>query len=168
MSTLLRLGCISCIAWAAFISGSAYCEETNSTNDVAPISDDQVIPTACHRCGSTNCECEMVCCPQKVTETVKKPFWKVTCEYVCIPGFRFPWECCHDKLACKCREFLVCGSVRAVNVLEEDEYECEVCGYKWEVKCVRCNGEARNNDCQCPRCARQEVHAREQSKTSVR
>jgi hypothetical protein len=94
-----------------------------------------------------------MCCPQRVTETEKKSFWKVTCEYVCIPGFRFPWECKKD--ACG-RECLICGRVRAVNILEQDDYECEVCGYKWEVKCVRRSGESGSAGCPCPRCAERE------------
>ena len=48
----------------------------------------------------------------------------------------------------------MCGWVRCVKVLEEDEYECEVCGYEWKVKCVRTNSEPRQHG-KCPRCRRE-------------
>ena len=110
----------------------------------------------CQHCNDCNCQCGLVCCPQRVIEKEKKSYWKVTCKRVCIPGFRFPWEylkrgkCSggHD-----CREGLVCGTVRAVNVLEEHEYECEKCGYEWEVKCVCAAGEDQPARGPCPRCA---------------
>jgi hypothetical protein len=135
------------------ITPLSYCQEEMPASDTPVIRDGQVTPTACSRCGKRQCECELVCCPQIVTETEKKPFWKVTCEHVCIPGFRFPWECCKDQNGCCCREFLICGAVRTVNVLEQDEIECKTCGYKWEVKCVRRSDESWKNECQCPRCA---------------
>jgi hypothetical protein len=119
--------------------------------------DDQVSPTVCRHCGSQHCQCELICRPQKVSLAEEKSLWKVTCEYVCIPGFRFPWECRQKQCGC---EPLVCGTVRAVNVLEKEEYECETCGYEWEVTCVRRSGDAGNAGCQCPRCAAREQQTR--------
>jgi hypothetical protein len=143
--------CVICLG--LLMTPLSYCQDETPVTDGSVIRDSQVMPTACSRCGKRQCECELVCCPQIVTETEKKPFWKVTCEHVCIPGFRFPWECCKDKDGCCCREYLICGAVRTVNVLEQDEIECKTCGYKWEVKCVRRSDESWNYDCQCPRCA---------------
>jgi hypothetical protein len=136
---------------ALLIAPLGYCQEETIPARKPVIQVSQVRPTVCSRCGKRHCECELVCCPQRVTETEKKSFWKVTCENVCIPGFRFPWECSTGK--CCCRELLFCGRVRTVNVLEEEEIECETCGYKWEVKCVRRSDESWHYDCHCPRCA---------------
>jgi hypothetical protein len=120
--------------------------------------DSQVKPVA--GCDGGNCSrcCEPVCCPQYVTEEVEKSCWLVKSEYVCIPGFRWPWECrkggcdCSGEVGAGCACPPKCGRVRCVNVLEEHKYTCNECGWQWEVKCVR-HGECRSCDkgC-CPHC----------------
>ncbi|WP_146453141.1 hypothetical protein [Bythopirellula polymerisocia] len=110
-----------------------------------PIQDNLVNPAACRHCRSTTCTCEPVCCPKNVIGTEEKSCWKVACEYVCVPGFRFPWDKCCGP---------VCGWVRRVNVLEEHKYECETCGYEWEVKCVCTNQGHSRKHSKCPRCQR--------------
>ena len=142
---------IQTTAAAAILLGpAAYCADRVPAPDTTTNYGDQVIPTVCQRCGSRECRCELVCCPQKVSESEKVSIWKVTCEYVCIPGFRFPWECKANKCGSEC---LVCGTVRAVNVLAHEEYECSKCGYEWQIKCVRRSGESTPVDCRCPHCA---------------
>jgi hypothetical protein len=110
-----------------------------------PRRDAAVTLAVCQRCGSGDCQCDLYCCPTKVVEKEEKTYWKVACEQVCIPGFRFPWEKCSSP---------VCGWVRPVKVLEEDSYECAMCGYEWKVRCVRTAVEPRPH-CQCPRCQRE-------------
>ena len=126
-------------------------------------------------CNGGNCCCEAVCCPKHVKEEVKKHYWCVKPELVCIPGFRFVcnWNrpkccnsnccdtcagsdgCCGNGCCCDCIP-PKCGRVRCINVLEKHEYTCEECGYEWEVKCVRtkngcCCGKG---GCKCPACGR--------------
>ena len=117
-------------------------EDVDSRVNPTAYSDATCESTHCHRCGSSNCQCELLCCPKKVIEAEEKSYWKVVCENICVPGFRFPWEK-------NCSP--ICGWVRTVNVLEEHSYECEVCGYEWTVKCVRQSTGARHR-CNCPRC----------------
>lgn len=121
--------------------------------------------SCCNGGGCGNCCCEPVCCPKKVTEEVKKHCWKVSSEWVCIPGFHFHcnWRdskcnnsgscdtCCGGdscgggNSCCACPP--KCGRVRCINVLEKHEYTCEECGYEWEVKCVRSSGSGGRGGC---------------------
>lgn len=72
-----------------------------------------------------------VCVPTPETIKVKKHCWDVECKDICIPHVRWPWEdCCAPPK---------CGKVRTVKVLKKVEYECEECGYKWNVQTVDCN-----------------------------
>ncbi len=111
-----------------------------------PIQDDLVNPAACRYCRTAPCSCcEPVCCPKRIEGQEEKSCWKVAGEYVCVPGFRFPWDkCCGPK----------CGWVRCVNVLEEHKYECDTCGYEWEVKYVCTSAGKHRQQCKCPRCNR--------------
>ena len=128
-------------------------------------------------CGSSQC-CKAVCCPKKVTNEVKKHYWLVKPEMVCIPGFRFEcnWgkrrgsqkggcckdTCCESDTCCSGDKCCAndpgkptCGRVRCINVLEKHEYKCDECGYQWEVKCVRKGGRGSccgKGDCCCPSC----------------
>ena len=105
--------------------------------------------------------CELACCPKLVKEEVKKHSWLVEPKYVCIPGFRWPWQQsrsknpdCGDGCGNSCNT-PVCGRVRCVNTLEKHEYKCEKCGYHWEVKCVRPSNQSRKSrKCDCPSCGR--------------
>jgi len=104
-------------------------------------------PTAVFaNCTDVRCtQCEPVCSPRRVKKEEKKHCWKVLPKYVCIPGYKLPWQSCGTPR---------CGRVRCINVLEKHEYKCEKCGYEWEVKMVRtgkkqcCN---RRSNC-CPDC----------------
>ena len=119
-------------------------------------------------CSNGCCCCEAVCCPKCIVEDVEKKCWNVESEYVCIPGIRFPWQhakntcscgtncgcgdrCCDE--GCCCCPAPKCGKVRCVNVLEEEKYTCQECGYEWNVQCV-CRGKRRCpcGDCHCPGC----------------
>lgn len=111
------------------------------------IQDNLVNPAGCRHCRTAPCMgCEPVCCPKRVNEKEENSCWKVACEYVCVPGFRFPWEKCCGP---------VCGWVRCIHVLEEHKYECDTCGYEWDVKYVRTNKESNHHRCKCPRCQRE-------------
>ena len=81
----------------------------------------------CHCCP----ECDNpVCQPTPVTVKVSKHCWEVECKQICIPAFKGPWApCCEEPK---------CGRVRTVKILKKVPYECEKCGYKWEVKCLDC------------------------------
>ena len=65
----------------------------------------------------------VVCCPRRVTAEVTRKCWLVKPEWVCIPRFRWPWECgaasgsttCGDGCGdarCPCRP-PKCGKVRS-------------------------------------------------------
>lgn len=112
--------------------------------------DTQVTPAGCTDSGS-GCETacgKAVCCPKRVTEEVKKHYWTVKSEMICIPSFRFQcnWKkrgksndcgdgCCAGENCTDCPP--KCGRVRRINVLEKHETTCEKCGYEWEVKYIR-------------------------------
>jgi hypothetical protein len=78
-------------------------------------------------------------CPQcdhsvchAVPETTKqeKHCWQVECKEICIPAIKWPWSpCCEPPR---------CGKVKMVKVLKKVEYECERCGYRWEIQCSPC------------------------------
>jgi hypothetical protein len=73
---------------------------------------------ACSECGGG------VCRPVAATLKEKKHTWEVECKQICIPAPRWPWElCCEPK----------CGKVKTVKLLKKVEYECEKCGYQWEI-----------------------------------
>ncbi len=112
----------------------------------------------CCNCAG-NCCCKPTCCPQRVVEEVEKKCWKVKSKYVCIPSFRWPWECaggskrdcaagsCCGEGGCTsgcCNCPPKCGKVRCVNVLEQHKYKCKKCGTEWKVQCVR-----SGNRCSC-------------------
>jgi hypothetical protein len=75
-----------------------------------------------------------------------------TCEPVCIPKFRWPWECraksksnrdadcgCAVDACCGdecCGMAPKCGKVKTVKVLEQHKYTYKECGYEWDIKCV--------------------------------
>jgi hypothetical protein len=122
--------------------------------------DAEVRPAACcELAGKASCCCEPMCCPKCVTEEVEKSCWLVKSELVCIPGFRWPWECragdcdCSRGVSDGCVCPPKCGRVRCVNVLEQHKYTCEDCGYEWEVKCVRTSGGSCScTNGRCPGC----------------
>ncbi len=148
ITLLFSLATIWCIY---FLSNSGNASE-RATRIPAPqtkeaIEDDLVNPAACRHCRRAPCTCcEPVCCPKRVEDKEEKTCWKVVSELVCVPGFRFPWEKCCGP---------VCGWVRCVNVLEEHKYECDTCGYEWEVKYVCTNRSSKRERCRCPRCHRE-------------
>lgn len=83
-----------------------------------------------HHC-KTCPQCDnKICQPTPETIKVKKHCWEVECKDICIPHVKWPWQdCCAPPK---------CGKVRTVKVLKKVEYECEKCGYKWEVNSVGC------------------------------
>lgn len=82
-----------------------------------------------HSCPHCSHPCK-ICEPQPTTDKEKKHCWCVELKEVCIPHIRWPWQpCCEPPK---------CGRVRTVKVLKKVEYECEKCGYKWEIKCLGC------------------------------
>ncbi len=76
--------------------------------------------------------CHRHCCPQcktcvAIPEIVKekKHKWDVECKDICVPHIKWWWQpCCEPPR---------CGRVKTIKVLKKHEYECEHCGYKWEV-----------------------------------
>lgn len=82
------------------------------------------------------CDCK-VCVPTPETIKEKKHCWEVECKDICIPHFKWPWESCCTPPKC--------GKVKTVKVLKKVEYECEKCGYKWNVMSTGCGcGECNN------------------------
>ena len=80
------------------------------------------------RCGCPSCG-NAVCVPSREPEVDERYCWKVEFKQVCIPAIRWPWQsCCEPK----------CGKVKTVKVLEKVEYECDKCGYRWDVRPVGC------------------------------
>lgn len=125
-------------------------------------------------CDETNCPagcgCDPVCVATQEPAKEEKHCWCVTCEEVCVPRVRCPWEpggspltcfhwlerlcgkdCgCGDLCAscegccdddCTCRP---CGRVKYVRDLEKKTYEVDVCQWKWEIR--------RLPPCCCSRC----------------
>ena len=114
----------------------------------------------CARC----CCAREVCCPTVEEVTEERSCWKVTCEKVCVPAIRLPWEPGGSKLTlfswlrphkCNCHcsqhgEYVEgcdacarlravecapkCGPVRCVSVLESETYEVKVCRCKWDIR----------------------------------
>jgi hypothetical protein len=75
-----------------------------------------------------HCPCcdHAVCLPVPETTTETKHGWQVECKELCIPAIQWPW-----LHACALPR---CGRVKTVKVLKKVEYECERCGYKWEIR----------------------------------
>ena len=87
----------------------------------------------CPSCGHKKCQ------PEPVTLKVKKHCYYYTDKPICIPSVKGPFQpCCEPPK---------CGWVRKVRLLKKDEYECEKCGYKWEVPCV-CGSDCEKQPCQ--------------------
>jgi hypothetical protein len=79
----------------------------------------------CPECG------HKACCPVPVTLKEKKHCYQCECKDICIPGIKSPFApCCEPPK---------CGRVRTIKVLKKIEYECEKCGYQWDVKSVGCD-----------------------------
>jgi len=155
---------VSLIAFFAIAVAISYAAEDVVTSDSA------VIPAGCNECASCDggscCSSDhAVCSPKRVTEEVKKHSWLVKPKLVCVPGFRWPWECggksanhdcgdtcsgegCDRDKGCAPR----CGYVRCVNVLEKHNYKCKKCAIEWEVKCVRRGNRCSGGGDRCPRC----------------
>lgn len=83
-----------------------------------------------------------VCVPVPETVKEKKHCWTVECKDICIPHVKWPWQSCCDPPKC--------GKVRTVKVLKKIEYECESCGYKWDIKTVGCSCQGAG----CASCAK--------------
>jgi hypothetical protein len=156
---LLAIGVMSLLAPAADLTGQTLGQPTALTV-AAPVKQDAKLqPVACCETADGSCCCfEPMCCPKCVTEEVEKSCWKVSSELVCIPGFRWPWECRQGD--CKCGHGVgdgcvcppKCGRVRCVNVLEQHKYTCDQCGYEWEIKCVRSADGCSCAKGGCPHC----------------
>lgn len=82
----------------------------------------------CQKC--PQCD-NKVCVPTPETKKVKKHCWDVECEDICIPAIRWPWQSSCSPPSC--------GKVKTVKVLKKVEYECEECGYTWDIKTVGCS-----------------------------
>jgi hypothetical protein len=107
------------LAAALWLSAQAAFAQ-QSTDPLAPVTDDAVEPCTCcvdGCCGEPTCAtccpcvpCQEVCCPTVYPETEERSCWNVKCKKVCVPAIRFPWEggCHHNRLLdCLCR--LCCG-----------------------------------------------------------
>jgi hypothetical protein len=71
-----------------------------------------------------------ICQPTPITVKVPQHYWEIESKKICIPHVTWPWApCCQPPK---------CGRVRTIHVLKKVPYECEKCGYKWEVNCVEC------------------------------
>jgi len=84
-----------------------------------------------HRHGPCCPRCDKVCCPTPEMIKEKKHCWQVECKEICIPAIKGPFA--------PCCEAPKCGHVRTVKVLKKVEYECEHCGYKWNVFSKGCD-----------------------------
>lgn len=161
---LARIGLASVSIGVTFVATILSAEQTPGFSTGEAIN---TVGGICQQCGCNKLECccaEPKCCPVRTVEKEKKSCWQVASEYVCIPRFRFPWECCDCPASCRCKDCCpgptgsrgpcgpLCGRVRCVNVLEAHEYECEKCGFQWEVKCVRTTRGSRSGPCNCPNC----------------
>ncbi|REJ93380.1 MAG: hypothetical protein DWQ34_10720 [Planctomycetota bacterium] len=87
-------------------------------------------PVCCKPAGScaTAIECIYCCRPVVKRETVEKEGFDVECEYICVPGIKWPWQKCCEKPSC--------GKVKKVRKLVKREWECgEKCVWEWELSC---------------------------------
>lgn len=89
-------------------------------------------------CNSCNSGCREGRCPQScksctahlVPGKEKKTCFLTECQEICIPKFRWPWQC-----GCKPE----CGRVKTVRVLKVKEYECNKCKWEWKINgCAAC------------------------------
>lgn len=99
----------------------------SSVYSAGVLSEKLTCPSCRQPCDNKTCRSE----PTTIKE--KKHCWEVGWKDICIPHVRFPWTPCDSPPKC--------GLVRSVRVLKKVEYECEKCGYKWDVKCVQCCNE---------------------------
>jgi hypothetical protein len=72
-----------------------------------------------------------VCQPTPAIIKEKKTAYQCDCKDICIPGIKGPFAACSEPPKC--------GRVRTIKVLRKIEYECEKCGYQWNVKGVSCD-----------------------------
>jgi hypothetical protein len=80
-------------------------------------------------CRCPDCGHMKICEPIPEVQKEKRHCWCVDYKDICIPGIKCLWDrSCEPK----------CGKVITVKKLRNVEYECEKCGYKWEVRCVGC------------------------------
>jgi hypothetical protein len=77
-------------------------------------------------------QCDAICVPVPEVQKEKHHCFEVECKTICIPAIKWPWQSCCEPPRC--------GKVKTVKVLKRVEYECEHCGYKWEVQsaCGKC------------------------------
>jgi len=99
-------------------------------------------------------------------EEVEKHCYNVCAEPICIPKFRWPWECCKKKSrdgcdcgdcdsccsddSCTCCTTAKCGKIRCINKLEKEKYKCDACVTKWKAVrkgCACCDGGCCGNGC---------------------
>jgi hypothetical protein len=80
-----------------------------------------------HDCPHCGCG---VCMPVETVVKERKHCWEIECKQVCVPGIKWPWD--------KCCEPPRSGPVKTVKVLKRVEYECEKCGYQWEIQAAGC------------------------------
>ena len=79
-------------------------------------------------CCATAMECIYCCRPVMKREKIERECFEVKCEYICIPGIKWPWQKCCEKPSC--------GKVKKVRKLSKREYECgEKCVWDWELSC---------------------------------
>lgn len=99
------------------------------------------VPLNSVRAGSclSGCKSPGSCRPVPHQETIKEECFDVECEYICIPGIKFPWQ--------RCCEPPSCGRVRCVHRLTSHEHER---GAKtvWDWEITRCG----DTDCVPPVC----------------
>ena len=149
----------ACLAVLVAVNALAEQQAELQDHTEPSLQDSSVQTTSCEKDCQCNgrCSSEYVCCPKAVEKEVKKSCWLVKPKLVCVPGFRWPWEClgkknpsCGDDCdSTKPR----CGFVRCINTLEKHEYTCKECGYEWTIKrvcCSNCGG--NSSSCCCPEC----------------
>ncbi|QDS96775.1 hypothetical protein HG15A2_00330 [Adhaeretor mobilis] len=128
----------------------------------------RVDPCKCHKarmkvakCATCVCDPDCYQCESEIKkEEVEKHCYNVCAEPVCIPKFRWPWECCKKSCQSSCCDSCCggcdctaccdgnctnkhCGKIRCVNNLEKEKYTCDVCVTEWKAvrkSCGCCNG----------------------------
>lgn len=113
-----------------------------------------------HRCPACP-KCSSKVCFSKVERTKEKnSCFEVECKEICVPAITLPcWtdaipflkkdKSCHSHCGCgnncptkECCPAPRCGYVKVVKVLKKHEYECDSCGYKWEIQAPCCESGA--------------------------